>query len=215
MAVTVKGAPVITQQPESVTVNSGQGFTLSVSATGDGTLSYQWYSNTKNKNSGGSAIKGAKSATYSGTTKESAATTTVYYYCVVTCEDKSVSGGKAATVTSAAASVTAKAVNASTPTITKKPVNQTVILGSPATLSIEATGSGTLSYQWYSNSKSSTDGAAAINGATGKSYTVTPTAAGTIYYYCVVTNTDSTLPGLQTVSVTSNIVSVRVKAPIS
>ena len=210
-AVTVKGAPVITQQPESVTVNSGQGFTLSVSATGDGTLTYQWYSNTKNKNSGGSVIKGAKSATYSGTTKESAATTTVYYYCVVTSEDKSVSGGKTAAVTSAAASVTVKAVNASTPTIIKKPVNQTVILGSPATLSIEATGSGTLSYQWYSNSKSSTTGAAAISGATGKSLTVTPTAAGTTYYYCVVTNSDSTLPGAQTASVASGIVSVTVK----
>lgn len=211
-AVTVNAAPTITKQPESITINSGEAFTLSVEATGDGTLTYQWYSNIKDKNSGGKAIKGATSSAYSYTTAASATTTTTYYYCVVTGKDGSVSKGKAATMTSSTAAVTANAVNASAPTITTKPTNQTVILGSSVTLAIEATGSGTLSYQWYSNSKSSTKGATAISGATDKSYTATPLTADVTYYYCIVTNQDSAMSGSAAASTASNIVSVTVKA---
>ena len=36
-------APAITGQPQSVTINSGAGTTLTVSASGTATLSYQWY----------------------------------------------------------------------------------------------------------------------------------------------------------------------------
>lgn len=50
-------APSITSQPESVTVASGQSVSFSVSATGSGTLSYQWAKNS-------SAIAGATSATF-------------------------------------------------------------------------------------------------------------------------------------------------------
>jgi len=58
-------------------------------------------------------------------------------------------------------------------------------------LSITAsvTDGGTLSYQWYKNDAASTDGAQAIDGETGASYTPATSAAGTTYYYCVITNT--------------------------
>lgn len=62
----------------------------------------------------------------------------------------------------------------------------------PATaLSITAsvTDGGTLSYQWYKNGAASTDGAQAIGSETGASYTPATSAAGTTYYYCVITNT--------------------------
>jgi hypothetical protein len=49
--------PVITQQPQSVTVGTGQPFDLSVAATG-GNLAYQWYKD-------GAAINGAGSRSYS------------------------------------------------------------------------------------------------------------------------------------------------------
>ena len=51
-------APSITSQPQPVTVAGGAGFSLSVTATGGGVLTYQWYQN-------GTPIFGATSATYS------------------------------------------------------------------------------------------------------------------------------------------------------
>ena len=85
------GAPTISQQPQSVTVTSGNSFTLSVTASGNGTLTYQWFK-------GGQSIAGAVSSNYSvtgvltgdagqytvtvtnsiGSTTSSAATVTVY-----------------------------------------------------------------------------------------------------------------------------------------
>jgi len=44
-AASVAGAPVITQEPASVSLRSGDRFTLSVSATGTAPLAYQWYRN--------------------------------------------------------------------------------------------------------------------------------------------------------------------------
>jgi len=44
----------------------------------------------------------------------------------------------------------------------------------------------TPTYQWYSNATDSNTGGAAVNGATGASYTIPAEAtAGTTYYYCV------------------------------
>lgn len=45
-----------------------------------------------------------------------------------------------------------------------------------------------LSYQWYSNTTNSTEGATAIVGATSASYSYTAQAEGTVYLYCVATN---------------------------
>ncbi len=54
---------------------------MSVTATGQGTLTYQWYSNAISSNSGGTPIAGATSASY---TPSSASDGTLYYYCEVT-----------------------------------------------------------------------------------------------------------------------------------
>jgi kumamolisin len=51
-------APSITSQPQSVNVTAGMGFSLGVTATGGGVLTYQWYLN-------GMPIYSAISATYS------------------------------------------------------------------------------------------------------------------------------------------------------
>ena len=68
-------APTITVQPVSQSVSSGTAVTFSVTATGDGTLSYQWYKDS-------TAISGATAASYaiSSATSSSAGT----YYVVVT-----------------------------------------------------------------------------------------------------------------------------------
>jgi hypothetical protein len=82
-------------------------------------------------------------------------------------------------------------VNAA-PTITPVAMaGQSVCLnGATTPLSISATaGSGTIaSYQWYSNTTASTSGGSSISGANASTYTPLTTALGTLYYYCVVTN---------------------------
>lgn len=61
--------------------------------------------------------------------------------------------------------------------------------GDPAvTLTVAATAnSGTVTYQWYSNTSKSTTGATTLT--TGASYNAPTSSLGTLYYYCVATNT--------------------------
>lgn len=64
--------------------------------------------------------------------------------------------------------------------------------GTPATaLSVVATsGSGTLSYQWYSNTTASNVGGTLITGAESSTFTPPTTSAGSTYYYVVVSSTN-------------------------
>lgn len=78
-----------------------------------------------------------------------------------------------------------------------------------ASVSVSATVSdgGTLSYQWYQSSTNSAAGAVAVSGGTGDILTVDTSSVGTLYYYCVVTNTS----GDQTASAQSEIIPVTVE----
>jgi hypothetical protein len=60
-----------------------------------------------------------------------------------------------------------------------------------AALSVLAsvTDSGTITYQWYSNTENSTTGGTALTDATAASFTPPATTAGTTYYYVIATNT--------------------------
>ena len=57
------------------------------------------------------------------------------------------------------------------PTITTQPANQSVKAGEPATFSVVASGSATLTYQWKKNGND-------ITGATSSTYTTQPTSIG-------------------------------------
>ena len=74
--------PSISTQPVSnSTVCLNGTLTLStIAANGTPSLSYQWYSNTTNSNTGGTPILGATSASYSVPTGSAG---NFYYYCVV------------------------------------------------------------------------------------------------------------------------------------
>ena len=81
---TKQAVTTITTQPVTPTTpicKDATATALNVVATGEGTLAYQWYSNTTNNNTGGSLITGANAATY---TPPTTATGTTYYYAVVT-----------------------------------------------------------------------------------------------------------------------------------
>lgn len=73
------------------TLNLGDTFTYQVgagaealtveAAAPEGTISYQWYTSTADKNGGGKVIEGATEATYTPDTAEKG---TSYYFCVAT-----------------------------------------------------------------------------------------------------------------------------------
>ena len=78
------GITITTQPQSSTTVNVGGVVSLSVAATAPGTpapvLTYQWYSNTTNTNTGGSPIGGATGSIYSPPTSTAG---TFFYYVEV------------------------------------------------------------------------------------------------------------------------------------
>jgi uncharacterized protein (TIGR03790 family) len=145
---TVGAPPSITAHPASRSVVTGQTATFSVTATGAGTLAYQWRKN-------GTSIVGATAATY--TTPATVTADNGALFSVV--------------ITNAFGSVTSN--NAiltvgTPPSITAHPSNKTVTSGQIAAFSVTATGSATLAYQWRKNG---TD----IIGATTPTYTTPAT----------------------------------------
>ena len=99
---------------------------------------------------------------------------------------------------------------APTITITTQPEEQSAAVNDAVDLVVAGSSSDgrAVAYQWYSNTANSTVGATKIaTGGTAATYAPVTTAAGTIYYYCVVSDaaggaTESVAP------VTSNIVAV-------
>jgi len=197
--------PNISVSPQSATyIQNASASALSVTATvTKGTLSYQWYRNTTNSNSGGTSV--GTGTTYAPPTTSIG---TLYYYVVVTNTDNSASGAKTATATSSTATITVNNIPPPPPpNISVQPQSATYTLNDPAsTLSVTAsvTDGGALSYQWYRNTTNSSSGGTSVG--TGATYTPPTTTTGTLYYYVVVTNTK----GSQTATVTSNTATIRV-----
>ncbi|MDP3313100.1 HYR domain-containing protein [Lutibacter sp.] len=97
--VTVEGYAVIDTQPVSVNIVYGcdaPNLTVAASLVGSGTITYQWYKNTTNSNSGGTSIPDATSTSYQ--TPHNYSIGNYYYYVVVTANSCSVAS-TVATVT--------------------------------------------------------------------------------------------------------------------
>jgi hypothetical protein len=173
----------ISTQPQNQSVDFGASATLSVAATGSGTLGYQWYVGASGNTA--TPIQGATAASY--TTPALTATTSYWVR---------VSDGQNQFVDSIAATVTVSVGVA--PTITRQPQDVRMSLGDRATLSVEASGSAPLSYQWFEMSNGIEH---VIDGATSATF-VTPAQTGNVPYMVRVTNAAG--------SVDSNIVTVAV-----
>ena len=159
VSLTVNQGPAVTTQPTSASECVGSNVTFDVTATGTGTLSYQWQQD-------GSNITGATSSSY--TITGIAAGDAGNYTCVVT--------NSCGTVTSNSASLT---VNQG-PTVNTQPASISECAGNNVTFDVTATGTGTLSYQWQLNGSD-------ITGATGSSYMISGIAAGDAgNYTCVI-----------------------------
>ena len=109
---------------------------------------------------------------------------------------------------------TQAAADAQTPNITGQPQDVTVAEGGQANLTVTANVSrGTLTYQWYKNTANDTASGTLISGANAADYSAPTDTIGTLYYYCVVTNTDPDATGVQTAKVTSQACQVIVQTP--
>jgi hypothetical protein len=167
-------APSITSQPKSDTITAGQSETFKVTATGTAPLSYQWYKN-------GTAISGATSSSYSlSNVKASDAGT----YTVT------VSNGVSPNATSGKAVLTVKSASGA-PVITVQPKSQTITQNQDATFSVTATGTGTLSYQWYKNGTAVSGSTSSSSGATSSSFSLYYTQAVSAGTYTVTVSNGS------------------------
>ncbi len=155
--ITVLNPPTITQQPGSQTVLAGSTFNASVTATGSGPLQYQWYKN-------GAAINGATASTFQIPTPQS--TDAASYTVTVS--------NLLRRVTSSVATLTVLVP----PAIAQQPASQALAPGAALTLSVAATGSATLQYQWFLNGS-------AIPNATNPSYQVASVQAADAGAYSV------------------------------
>ncbi len=172
--VTVNANPTFTSNPaaSSQTVcQNGATTALTVAGTG---VTYQWYSNTSNSNTGGTLIAGATSGTYTPPSSAMGGTTT-YYYAVIT---------STTTGCTAASNVRGVVING----ISIENLNaQTVCQnGATNTLGVIATPSAT-AYQWYYNTTNTNVGGTIITGATTNSYIPPSGTIGTLYYFVQVT----------------------------
>ncbi|SEQ42837.1 gliding motility-associated C-terminal domain-containing protein [Hyunsoonleella jejuensis] len=163
---------------------------------GTGTITYQWYLNTTNSNTGGTAIPGETGISYTSAVYNTPGT--FYYYVTVTA-----SGSGCAPVTSEVAEI--RVVD--DPTITSQPIiSQELCQGStPQDLEIQVTGGlGTnYEFQWYSNTANANTGGTIITGATNAIFTPPTTAVGTLYYYAEITQPN---PGCSVVSDVSEVI---------
>jgi Immunoglobulin I-set domain len=185
----------ITSNPASLSVAATETAAFSVNVTGRSPFTYQWFRIAAGSTSG-TQISRADSNFYAAS-NVNIANNGDEFYAVVT-------DSCGATLTSTPAILSVSSNNAP-PTIITQPVGQSVPMGETATFSVVASGTPTLSYQWYQIPIGS-DVGTLIPGATSPNYTL-PLTATTIQndqdaYYVTVTNSfgeASSLHGVLTV----------------
>jgi uncharacterized repeat protein (TIGR03803 family) len=163
--------PVITAQPQGLTVTNGDPASFSVTATTViGTLTYQWYFNTN------TLIAGQTGNTY---TIPLTLTNNAGAYTVVVANG----GG---TVTSSPAVLTVS--TNSKPIILDQTQDQTVTNGDSAIFTVTAIGRGLLGYQWYTNKVNNPATYIGFGLRTNTPLVTTANTNKQLYYICIVTN---------------------------
>ncbi len=92
--------------------------------------------------------------------------------------------------------------------ISQQPQSQTVCENETVSISVSATSSESLTYQWYSNSIDSYCGASPVSGATSGTFSTSISSAGTTYYFVKIVSLCSSI-------VFSNRVAVNVNEPVN
>ncbi len=165
--VTVNQPAAIVTSPASVTINSGDSTTLSVTTSGTAPLTYQWYQGTSGTTT---TPVGTNSASFTTPTLTSS---TDYWVKVTNAANSTGANSTTATVT----------VNQPAAIVTS-PASVAITSGDTTTLSVTATGAAPLTYQWYQGTSGDTSTPVGTNSA---SFT-TPTLTATTSYWVKVTN---------------------------
>jgi Ig-like domain CHU_C associated len=174
--------PAITVQPADQSVTSGQSANLSVTATGN--PSYQWYGNN-------GLIPGATASSY--TTPAITATTT--YSVIVSNACGSVASRTA---------IVSVAPACPKPAITAQPMDQSIVSGQTATLTVTATEA--TSYQWFNAN-------GPIAGKTASTFTTPSLTATAIYQVRAINSCGSVISRVVTVEVCPSAPSITGNTP--
>jgi hypothetical protein len=161
----------ISTEPQDATVVSGSGTTLSVTAAGSGTKTYQWY-----RGVSGSTTNKINGATNSSVSTGNLTSTTQYWVRVT----NNCSGSKTADSRTATVTVQASCVQ---PLITLQPQSKSINEGESATLNVTATGT-TLTYQWFEGASGNTSKPVGTNSSSFNTGTLTATKS----YWVRITN---------------------------
>jgi len=156
--VTISSTPTISTQPADITVCTGQPFTLSVTASAQGPIMYQWLKGT-------TALPGETGPTFTIANAGEAREGTYSVRVTTAC----------GSVVSTPANVT---VDATTAITDQPPTSRTLNINGSTTLRVVATGTGTLQYQWFK------DGAP-LNGEVTPSFTIVSAGAADAGRYWV------------------------------
>ncbi|WP_248722788.1 PKD domain-containing protein [Seonamhaeicola sp. ML3] len=178
LTITIDPAPEFTSQPQDETICiNGPISPLSATVNGPGIPTYQWYSNTVNDNTTGTAIAGETNTSY---TPANTPVGINYYYVIASFT----SGAGCDEITSNIARVE---VVDNIQIDTNPTTSQSICIGGSINNDLEVThsgGTGTISYQWYSNTVNANTGGTIIPGATSISYNPPAfTISGNYYYY--------------------------------
>ncbi len=171
----VESAPVITQQPASVTSCTGNPVVFQANASG-GALTYQWFKGSTALVNGGN-VSGANSATLTLNPVTIADGGDYHVEVTGNCAPPAVSDNATLSVIEAV-------------TITSQPLAaQSACTGETASFTVSATGDG-LTYQWYKGATLLNDGGS-ISGATTSTLTISPVISSDAAsnYRVVVTGT--------------------------
>jgi hypothetical protein len=181
-------SPTINSQPQNRSIIAGRATTLSVSASGTGPFTYQWFQGAAGNTS--SPVAGATSSSVSVSP-----TATTSYWVRVT---NACPGG---TINSNAATVTVGPCVP--PSVSNQPQSRGINPGQSTTLTVGVNGTDPFTFQWFRGL--SGDVSNPIAGATTNSVTVNPSA--TTSYWVRITNLCSTSP------VSSNTATVTINLP--
>ena len=166
--------PIITENPQNLAVNLDASGTLSVLASGEANLSYQWYLGSTKLSDVSGNISG--SATANLTISDAQNANAGQYTVVVS--------NSSGSVTSSPVSLT---VYSSIVILTQTtPATPTLYAGGKTTFSVLAAGELPISYQWYSNS-------VPVANATNTTYALT-NAQASASVYCLIGNSFGTVP---------------------
>ena len=169
----------------------GSASTLNASLSSGSPATYKWYYNTTNTTttSGATLVSTQSSSSLSASYTPSSITAgTRYYFVQVLNASNSqigMSNTLAITVNSPPSISSYSASYSSTQSNCQYGISTAISINATA-----GSGSGP-SFQWYSNTSNSNSGGTLINGATNSSFSPSTNSLGSLYYYSVLTNSNS------------------------